>query len=169
MGIRVSLPAYSQACKCTSNLLFFPAGLGSSCPAPTHLQLPGPLEPEAALSQGADHDGQARPLAALRLTAACAASWICSPWRKCGLSRLEFGPDPSSSRTSGLGRGRGVGGGGIAGFVFFLISALVRAGVFLFLQLYSLPSILPSVQTARQTDSTHLTSHSLALGKDTVN
>lgn len=53
----------------------------------------------------------------------------------------------------GWGR-TGRGGGGITGFVFFLISALVRAGVFLFLQLYSLPSILPSVQTARQTELT---------------
>lgn len=70
-----------------------------------------------------------------------------------------------SSRTLGLGQdGTGV-GGGIAGFVFFLISALVRAWAFLFLQLHSLPSILPSVQTSRQMDSPHLIPHSPALGK----
>lgn len=35
MGIRVSLPTYSQTCKYTSNLLLFPAGLGSFCSTPT--------------------------------------------------------------------------------------------------------------------------------------
>lgn len=111
MGIRVSLPAYTQVGKCTSNLLLFPAGPGSLCPAPTRVQLPGPLEPEAALSGGADHDGLARPLAALRLTVACAASWICSPWKQMRTLRLELGPDPNSSRTLGLGQD-GVGGRG---------------------------------------------------------
>lgn len=39
VGIRVSLSAYSQACKCTSNLLLFPAGPDSFCPTRVQFSL----------------------------------------------------------------------------------------------------------------------------------
>lgn len=61
-------------------------------------------------------------------------------------------PWPLAAGLQGWDR-TGLGGGGITGFVFFLISALVHARVSLFLQIRSLPSILPSVQTARQSES----------------